>query len=77
MGHLQTGPLEAALDVEALVGLATVQYGLVAANLLGNIVKRLDQSQTQLFALLILCDGDILDVPDQAQVVDTNWQRAR
>lgn len=71
VGHLQTSPLEAALDVESFVGLAAVENGLVAADFLGNVVECLDQSQTQFFALLILCDGDILDVADQAQVVDT------
>lgn len=45
VGHLQASPLEAALYVETLVGLAAVENGLVAADFLSNIVKRLDQSQ--------------------------------
>lgn len=70
MRHLQTGPLEAALDVEALVGLAAVEDGLVAADLLGDEVQRLDEAEAELLALLVLCDGDVLDVAYQAQVVD-------
>ena len=64
MCHFQTRPLEAALDVEALVGFAAVENGLVAARLLGDEVQRLDHPETQLLALLILGDGDILDMSD-------------
>lgn len=66
VGHLQACSLEAALDVESLVGLAAVENRLVAADFFGDKVKRLDQSQPQLFALLVLRDGDVLDVADQA-----------
>lgn len=71
VGHLQPSPLKAALDVEALIGLTTVENSLVAADLFGNKVERLDQAQAQFFALLVLCNGDILNMADQAQVVDT------
>lgn len=64
MCHFQTGPLEAALDVEALVGFAAIEDGLVAARLLSNKVQRLDHAETQLLALLILGDGDVLDMSD-------------
>jgi hypothetical protein len=68
---LETGSSEAALDVETLVGLTAVQNALVAANLLGDVVECLDDSETKLLALLVLCDGDILDVADGAKAVDT------
>lgn len=68
--HLEAGALEAALDVEALVGLAAVEDGLVAADALGDVVEGLDEAQAQLLALLVLGDGDVLDVADQAEVVD-------
>lgn len=45
VGHLKTGPPEAALDVESLVRLAAVEDGLVAPNLLGDKVEGLDQPQ--------------------------------
>ena len=45
MGHLQPGPLEAALDVEALVRLAAVEDRLVGADLFGDEVEGLDQAQ--------------------------------
>lgn len=72
MRHLESGPLKAALDVEALVCLAAVEDGLVAADLLGDEVEGLDEAETQLLALLVLCDGDVLDVADQAKVVDAS-----
>lgn len=72
VGHLQPSPLEAALDVEALVGLAAVEDGLVAADFLGDEVERLDEAEPQLLALLVLGDGDVLDVTDQPEVVDAN-----
>lgn len=45
VGHLQPGPLEAALDVEALVGLTAVEDCLVGADLFGDEVEGLDQAQ--------------------------------
>lgn len=68
--HLQASPLEAALDVESLVGVAAVKDCLVAANLVGDEVEGLDQPKTQLLALLVLCDGDIFDVANHTEVVD-------
>lgn len=72
MRHLQTGPLEAALDVEALIGFAAVEDGLVAADLLCDEVEGLDQTKTQLLPLLVLCDGNVLDVADFTEVVDAS-----
>lgn len=73
--HLQAGPLESALDVEAFVGIAAIEDGLVATDLVGNKVEGLDQPQTQFLALLVLSDCDIFDVADHAKVVDTNGER--
>lgn len=70
MGHLETSSSEAALDVEALVGLTAVEDALITTDLLGDVVEGLDDSETQLLALLVLCDGDILDMADGAKVVD-------
>lgn len=75
MSHLQAGPPKAALDVEALVGLAAIKNCLVASHLFGDVVERLDEAQTQLLALLVLSDGDILDVTNRAEVVDTGARR--
>ena len=68
--HLETSAAEAALDIEALVRLTAVEDRLVAANLLGDEVEGLDQAQAELLALLVLGDGDIFDVSDEAEVVD-------
>lgn len=73
VGHLQAGPLEAALDVEALVRLAAVEDCLIGADLFGDEVEGLDQAQAELLALLVFCDGDVLDVADQTEVMDAGW----
>lgn len=75
VGHLKPSPLEAALDVEALVGLAAVEDGLIGTNLLSNEVEGLDQAQAELLALLVLCDRDVLDVADKAEVVNAGGWR--
>jgi hypothetical protein len=68
--HLQTRPLEATLDVEPLVRLRAIKNSLVATHILRNKVQRLDDPQTELLALLVLCDSNIFDVADEAEVVD-------
>lgn len=70
VGHLETSSSEATLDVEALVCLAAVENALVASNLLSNEVESLDEPKTQLLALLVLGDCDILNVADRAEAVD-------
>lgn len=70
--HLQASPLEATLDVESFVGVAAVKDGLVAADLVGDEVESLDQPKTQLLALLVFCDGDVLDVTNHAEVMDAS-----
>lgn len=70
MGHLQARPLEAALDVEALVGLGAVEDGLVAAGTLGDEVQRLDHLEPELLPLLVLCDRNVFDMASLPQVVD-------
>ena len=70
MRHFQTRPLETTLDIEALVRLRTVKNGLVATHVLRNKVQRLNDPQTKLLALLVLCDSNIYDVADEAEVVD-------
>jgi hypothetical protein len=70
VGHLQAGLAEAALDVEAFVGFAAVEDGLVAADLLGDVVEGLDDAEAELLALLVLGDGNVLDVADGAEAMD-------
>lgn len=70
MRHLEARALEPTLNVEPLVGLAAVENALIAADLLGNRVQRLDDAQPELLALLVLGDRDVLDVADQAHVMD-------
>jgi hypothetical protein len=70
MRHFQARPLEAALDVKAFVGLGAIENALVAADLFGNVVERLDDAQTELLALLVLCDSDVFYVADDTEIVD-------
>lgn len=70
MCHLQPGSSKSTLDVEALVGLTAVQYALVAADLLGNIIERLDDPQSQLLALLILRHCDVFNMANYSKVMD-------
>lgn len=75
MRHLQSRPLEPALDVESLVRLGAVQDSLVATNVLRHIIQSLDDPQTKLLALLVLCDRDVLDVAYEAEAVDAAEQK--
>jgi hypothetical protein len=68
--HLQAGPFEAALDVETFIGVAAVENALVAADLFGNVIESLDESEAELLALLVLGDGDVFDVTDGPEAVD-------
>lgn len=70
MGHLQSRPPEPALDVEALVGVAAVEDGLVAADLFGDEVEGLDDAEAELLALLVAGDGNVFDVADGTKVVN-------
>lgn len=64
MCHLQSCSLESALDIETLVGLTTVQNGLVASDLVGDVVQSLDDAETEFLALLIFGYCDVFDVTD-------------
>lgn len=75
MRHLQAGPLKAALDVETLVGFGAVEDSLVAANVLSNVVQRLDDAQAKLLALLVLRDGNVFDVAYKTEAVDAAMER--
>jgi len=70
MRHLQPGPLKPTLHVEPLIRLRAIQYRLVAPHLLRHKVQGLDNPQAQLFALLVLCDSDVFNVPNEPKVVD-------
>ena len=43
MSHLQPRPLETTLHIEPFVGFRTVEYGFVAASLLGDEIEGLDE----------------------------------
>lgn len=70
MRHLQARSSEAALDVETLIRFAAVENALVAADLLGDKVKRLDQAKAQLLALLVAGDRNVFNVSDRSKVVN-------
>ena len=70
MGHLQPRPFEAALHIETLISLRAVQDGLVASDILGDVIQCLDDAQPKLFALLIFGDRNVLNMPNETKVVD-------
>ncbi len=70
MCHLQTSPLKPTLDVEPLIRLTAIQNRLVAPDFLGHKVQCLDNPKTKFLTLLILCNSNVLDVPNKAQLVD-------
>ena len=70
MRHLEPRPLKPALNIEPLVRLRAIQNTLVAPHLLSHKVQRLDYAQPKLLPLLVLRNGNILNVSDEPQVVD-------
>lgn len=70
MGHLKACPPETALDVKTLVGFTAVQDALVATNLFGDVVEGLDDSKAKFLALLVLCNGDIFNMPNGTEIVN-------
>ena len=75
--HLQPRPLEATFDIEAFVRLRAVEDSLIAAHVLRDKVQRLDDPQTELLALLVLCDSNVFNVADEAEVVDATTKESR
>jgi hypothetical protein len=71
MCHFQPRSPKPALDVEPLIGLAAVQNTFVAAYLLSDEVQCLDNFQAEFLALLVFGDGNVFDVSDYAEVVNT------
>lgn len=63
--HLESCPLESALHVEPLVRLAAIKNALVTAHLGRDEIEGLDNLEPELLALLVLRNGDILDVADE------------
>lgn len=70
MRHFETSSSETALDIEALVCFRAIQYRLVASHFLCDEVQGLDDSETELLALLIFCDGDVFNVANEAEIVN-------
>lgn len=71
MRHLQPSPLEPTLDIKPLIRLRAIQNRLIAAHTLRHIIQSLNNPQSQLLPLLVLRDRNILDMPNQPQIVDT------
>lgn len=71
MCHLQPCSLVSALDIEPLVCFRAIQDAFIASNFLCNEIESLNKLETQFFALLVFCDGDVFDVADETKAVDT------
>lgn len=70
MRHLKSRPLEPTFDIEPFVGLGAIQNGLVAPDLLGDEIQRLDDPEAKLLALLVLGNSNIFNVADETQLVN-------
>lgn len=71
VAHLDARLLVTALIVEPNILFAAVEDCLVAALLLGNMIEGLDELDAKLLALLVSGDGNIFNVPNGAQLMDT------
>lgn len=74
MCHLESCPLESTLDVEPFVRLAAVKNALVTAHLGCDEIEGLDKLEPELLALLVLRNGNVLDMADETQVVDAGMR---
>jgi hypothetical protein len=70
MRHLQPRPFKPTLDIKPLVRLTAIQDTLVTTHSLRHAIQRLNNTQPQFLALLVLRHGDVLDVAHQTHVVD-------
>lgn len=67
--HLQSCPLEPALDIKSFIGLAAIQNALVASDFFRNIIQCLYYSQAELLSLLVLGHYNVFDVTDHAEIM--------
>jgi hypothetical protein len=63
-------PSKPTLHIEPLIRLGAIQYRLIAPHLFRHKVQRLDNPQAQLITLLVLCDNNVFDMPNEPEVVD-------
>lgn len=74
--HLKPSPLVATFDIETLIRFRTIEDSLVAPNLFRHIIQRLYDVKAEVFPLLVFGNCDILDMTDQAEIMDaTNVQQ--
>jgi tRNA-dihydrouridine synthase len=71
MRHFHPGAGIPTLRIEPFIPLRTVQNRLVAADIDGDRIERLDEFLAEAFALVVVVNGNIFDVADGAEVVDT------
>lgn len=64
--------VEVTTYIEWLILGATIENVLVAAHVPPHTVKGLDHLQPQAFALMLLGDGDLFHVADEAAAMDTS-----
>ena len=73
MCHLETSPLIAAFYIETLIRFRAVKDSLVTSNLLRHMIQRFYDVKTKMFSLLVLCNGNILDVTDETKIMDAMY----
>ncbi len=50
---------------------------LVASDLLGKVVQRLDDTQTELLALLVFGHGNVFNVADSSEIMNTKTAKKK
>lgn len=70
--HLDSRVVVAALDIELLGPLATVQDGLVASDGSSQYIQGAHHFESQALPLVLLGDGDLLNVAALAAIVDAD-----
>jgi hypothetical protein len=77
MGHFRPCLFVVTFCIECLVTWRAVQYRFVAADIDRDIIQCLHQLLTKVFPLVILGDGDVLDVSNYAKVMNARTVNLR
>lgn len=71
MSHFNRLFLVTTFGIETHILQRAIENALVTAHVDGNTVECFDQLLAEVFALMVFCDGDILDVAADSEIVNT------
>ena len=70
MCHLETSSLITTFHVESFIRFRAVKDCLVASNFLCDVIQCFYDMKAKVFSLLVFCDGNVLDVTDEPEIMD-------